>query len=131
MGTLSCFGATGMTYPEFPIHRSMDYTMDLTEKNQIQTWLGIASFMRHLIMKAEEQGRDFYIEDPYSLDEVVIKIAHEESFDKAELEQAIQTKLITTVEMRPKAEFVPMQEIYDPMAALKAYRVVDLRPKDQ
>jgi phenylacetate-coenzyme A ligase PaaK-like adenylate-forming protein len=70
-------------------------------------------------------------EDPFSLDELVVKVAEEEGFDKDKLEQDIQTKLITAVEMRPKVEYVPMKEIYDPTVALKAYRVIDLRPKDQ
>jgi hypothetical protein len=39
-------------------------------------------------------------------------------------------KLRTAVEMTPKVEFVAMEEIYDPTVALKAYRVIDMRPKD-
>mgnify|MGYP001817242555 CR=1 FL=1 len=61
----------------------------------------------------------------------MVKVAEEEGFDKERLEQDIQTKLITAVEMRPRVEFVAMKEIYDPTVALKAYRVIDLRPKDQ
>lgn len=303
MGCLNLYGCTGMTYPEFPIHRSMDYVIDLIESGQAEVWLGIASFIRRLIMKAEEQGRDFSatkhiqalgeacpkamredmqrrlinmgaeepfisnsygftemqgampeccdfsgchnpapnlyffeivdeatgkrlpngerglicithlnrrgtvllryvigdlgalshetcpncgrnversviavgstyatrtaelvklkgtlinpevlrdevantpgvkeyqiiftkkdLTDPYSLDELVVKIAPEDGFDKEEMERAIQTKLITAIEMRAKVDFVPMQEIYDPTVALKAYRVLDMRPKEE
>lgn len=303
IGGLNMFGCTGMTYPEFPVHRSMDYAIDLIEQGKAEIWLGIASFIRRLIMKAEGEGRDFsdtkhiqalgeacpkamrddmrnrlmkmgaedpfvsnsygftemqgampectdfsgchnpapnlyffevvdeetgmrlpdgerglicithlnrrgtvflrYVigdlgaithetcphcgrnvartviavgstyatrtselvnlkgtlinpeilrdeiantpgvkeyqivfskkdaEDPFSLDELVVKVAEEEGFDKEKLEQDIQTKLITAVEMRPRVEFVAMKEIYDPTVALKAYRVIDLRPKDQ
>ncbi|MBU4193478.1 MAG: hypothetical protein KKE79_04585 [Actinobacteria bacterium] len=37
----------------------------------------------------------------------------------------------TAVEMRPTVEFVPMEDIYDPDVALKAYLVIDMRPKDK
>ncbi len=303
VGFMSSFGATGMTYPEFPVHRSMDYAMDVIESSKAQIWLGIASFMRRLIMKAEAEGRDFSstlhiqalgeacpqamredmkrrlqnmgaedpfvsnsygftemqgampecddfsgchnpapdlnffeivdeetgkrlqdgerglicithinrrgtvllryvigdlgavthetcphcgrngvriviavgstyatrtselvnlkgtlinpeilrdelantagvkeyqiiftkkdLNDPYSPDELLVKIAPEEDFDRENLEREIQTKLISAVEMRPNVEFVPMQDIYDPTVALKAYRVIDMRPKDQ
>jgi len=303
IGSMNMFGCTGMTYPEFPVHRSMDYAIDLIEHGKAEVWLGIASFIRRLIMKAEAEGRDFsatkhiqalgeacpkamredmrnrlmnmgaedpfisnsygftemqgampectdfsgchnpapnlyffevvdeetgkrlpdgerglicithlnrrgtvllrYVigdlgamthetcphcgrnvartviavgstyatrtselvnlkgtlinpeilrdevantpgvkeyqivftkkdpEDPFSLDELVVKVAEEESYDRQKLEQDIQTKLITAVEMRPRVEFVSMKEIYDPTVALKAYRVIDLRPKDQ
>jgi phenylacetate-coenzyme A ligase PaaK-like adenylate-forming protein len=302
LGTLSMYGCTGMTYPEFPVHRSMDYAIDLIEKGRAEVWLGIASFIRRLIMRAEEQGRDFsatkhiqalgeacpkgmrddmrqrlmnmgaedpfisnsygftemqgampectdfsgchnpapnlyffevvdeqtgkrlpdgerglicithlnrrgtvllrYVigdigamthetcpycgrnseriiiavgstyatrttelvklkgtlinpevlrdevantpgvkeyqiiftkkdpSDPYSLDELVVKIAPAEGVDRGKLEEDIKMKLRTAVEMTPKVEFVAMEEIYDPTVALKAYRVIDMRPKD-
>jgi len=59
IGSMNMYGDTGMTYPEFPIHRNMDYAMDIIEHNRAEVWLGIASFMRRLIMKAEKEGRDF------------------------------------------------------------------------
>jgi phenylacetate-CoA ligase len=302
LGTLSMSGCTGMTYPEFPVHRSMDYAMDLIEKGRAEVWLGIASFIRRLIMKAEEEGRDFSetkhiqalgeacpkgmrddmrrrlmnmgaedpfisnsygftemqgampectdfsgchnaapnlyffevvdedtgkrlpdgergllaithlnrrgtvllryvigdlgalthetcphcgrnversviavgstyatrtselvnlkgtlinpeilrdevantpgvkeyqiiftkkdLSDPYSADELVVKVAPMEGFDRGQIENDVVTKLITAVEMRARVEFVPMEEIYDPTVALKAYRVLDMRPKD-
>jgi phenylacetate-CoA ligase len=302
LGNMIMSGCTGMTYPEFPVHRSMDYVMDLIENNGAEVWLGIASFIRRLIMKAEEQGRDFSatkhiqalgeacpkgmrddmrqrlmnmgaedpfisnsygftemqgampectdfsgchnpspnlyffevvdeetgkrlpdgerglltithlnrrgtvllryvigdlgalthetcphcgrnversviavgstyatrtselvnlkgtlinpeilrdevantpgvkeyqiiftkkdLADPYSADELIVKVAPMEGFDKVQMEKDVVTKLITAVEMRAKVEFVPMEEIYDPTVALKAYRVMDMRPKD-
>jgi phenylacetate-coenzyme A ligase PaaK-like adenylate-forming protein len=300
LGSLNMYGCTGMMYPEFPVHRTMDYAIDLIEKGKAEVWLGIASFMRRLIMKAEKDGRDFsatkhiqalgeacpqamredmkkrlqnmgaedpfisnsygftemqgampectdfsgchnpspdlyffevvdeetgkrlpdgerglfcithlnrrgtvllrYVigdlgaithetcphcgrngertvivvgstyatrtaelvnlkgtlinpeilrdevantpgvkeyqivftkkdpEDPYSLDELMVKVAPDESFDREKIENEIQTKLVTAVEMRAKVEFVEMEEIYDPTVALKAYRVIDMRP---
>jgi len=301
IGSLSMSGCTGMPYPEFMVHRSMDYAIDCIENGKAEVWLGIASFMRRLIMKAEAEGRDFSetkhiqalgeacpramredmkrrlqsmgaddpfisnsygftemqgamaectefsgchnpspnlyffevvdektgkrlpdgerglfcithlnrrgtvllryvigdlgalthetcphcgrngersvvavgstyatrtaelvklkgtlinpeilrdelaktpgvqeyqivftkkdLEDPYSLDDLIVKIAPEPGFDTAEMEDRIQTALVTAVEMRAKIQFVPMEEIYDPTVALKAYRVLDLRPK--
>ena len=67
-------------------------------------------------------------EDPFSLDELIVKMAPEEGFDRATIENEVQTKLVTAVEMRAKVEFVEMEEIYDPTVALKAYRVIDTRP---
>lgn len=301
IGSLSMYGCTGMPHPEFMVHRSMDYAMDVIENGGAEVWLGIASFMRRLIMKAEGEGRDFsatkhvqalgeacpqamrddmknrlqnmgadnpfisnsygftemqgamaectefsgchnpapnlyffevvdeetgrrlpdgerglfcithlnrrgtvllrYVigdmgalthetcphcgrngersvvavgstyatrtselvklkgtlinpetlrdglartpgvqeyqiiftkkdpDDPYSLDDLIVKIAHEDGFDTAEMEAKIQTMLVSTVEMRGKIQFVAMEEIYDPTVALKAYRVLDMRPK--
>ena len=301
LGSMNMYGGTGMVYPEFPVHRNMDYAMDLIEKGKAEVWLGIASFMRRLIMKAEEEGRDFsstrhiqalgeacpqamrddmkrrlenmgaedpfisnsygftemqgampectdfsgchnpapnlyffevvdeetgkrlpdgerglfcithlnrrgtvllrYVigdlgaithekcphcgrngertvvvvgstyatrtaelvklkgtlinpevlrdevaktpgvkeyqiiftkkdmNDPYSLDQLIVKIAPEEGFDTARMTEEIQTRLVTEVEMRAQVEFVAMEEIYDPTVALKAYRVIDMRPK--
>ena len=303
MGCMTMYGCTGMTYPEFPVHRGMEYAMDLIEHGKAEVWLGIASFMRRLIMKAEEQGRDFSstkhiqalgeacpqamrddmkrrlqnmgaenpfisnsygftemqgampectdfsgchnpapnihffevvdektgkrlpdgergllcithlnrkgtvllryvvgdlgaithetcphcgrngvrtvvaigstyatrtselvnlkgtlinpeilrdevakipgvveyqiiftkkdLEDPFSLDELVVKVAPDKGFDTRKMANDIQTKLVTAVEMRPTVEFVPMEEIYDPDVALKAYRVIDMRPRDE
>ena len=68
-------------------------------------------------------------DDPYSLDDLIVKIAPEEGFDRAKIEEEIQTRLVSAVEMRARVEFVAMEEIYDPTVALKAYRVIDMRPK--
>ncbi|MBU4240184.1 MAG: hypothetical protein KKE43_01630 [Actinobacteria bacterium] len=53
------FGCTGMPHPEFKIHRSLDYAVELIERVEGQALLGVASFVRRIIMKAEEQGRDY------------------------------------------------------------------------
>jgi hypothetical protein len=60
----------------------------------------------------------------------VVKVAPAEGFDNAQIEKDVVAKLVTAVEMRARLEFVPMEEIYDPVVALKAYRVLDMRPKD-
>ena len=301
VGCLNMYGCTGMPNAEFPVHRSMDYAIDLIESGKAEVWLGIASFMRRLLMKAELEKKDFSsvkhvqalgeacpqamrddmrnrlknmgaedpfisnsygftemqgampectefsgchnpspnlyffevvdeetgkrvadgerglfcithlnrrgtvllryvigdigamtnetcphcgrnggrtviavgstyatrtaelvklkgtlinpeimrdglantpgvqeyqiiftkkdLEDPYSLDDLIVKIAPEDGFDTKKMETEIQTKLMTAVEMRAKIEFVSMEEIFDPTVSLKAYRVLDIRPK--
>lgn len=62
--TMSLFGqgsfaCTGMPHEEFKIHRSMDYAVELIEKVEAQALVGVASFIRRIIMKAEQQGRDY------------------------------------------------------------------------
>lgn len=302
IGSQNTFGCTGMTYPEFPVHRDMNYAMDVIENTQAEVWLGIASFMRRLIMKAEEQGRDFSatkhiqalgeaapkgmrddmkqrlqnmgaedpfisnsygftemqgamveccefsgchnpapnlyffevvdevtgrrlpdgerglicithlnrrgtvllryvigdlgalthetcphcgrngertviavgstyatrtselmklkgtlinpeilrdevantpgvkeyqivftkkdLTDPYSPDDLVVRIAVGEGFTEEGVRKEVQDRLLTAVEMRCQVEFVAMEDIYDPMVTLKAYRVIDVRPRD-
>ncbi|MBK5092648.1 MAG: phenylacetate--CoA ligase family protein [Actinobacteria bacterium] len=53
------FACTGMPHPEFKIHRSLDYAVELIEKIEGQALVGIASFIRRVIMKAEQEGRDY------------------------------------------------------------------------
>ncbi|MHB8896860.1 MAG: phenylacetate--CoA ligase family protein [Candidatus Geothermincolia bacterium] len=53
------FACTGMPHEEFHIHRSMDYAIELIERVEAQALVGVASFIRRIIMKAEEQGRDY------------------------------------------------------------------------
>jgi phenylacetate-CoA ligase len=53
------FACTGMPHDEFHIHRSMDYAVELIEYTEAQVLVGIASFVRRVVMKAEEQGRDY------------------------------------------------------------------------
>lgn len=302
IGSLNASGCTGMTYPEFPVHRDMDYAIDLIENTGAEVWLGIASFMRRLIMKAEEQGRDFSatklvqalgeaapkgmrddmkqrlqnmgaedpfisnsygftemqgamveccdfsgchnpapnlyffevvdevtgmrlpdgergllcithinrrgtvllryvigdlgaithetcphcgrngerttiavgstyatrtselvklkgtlinpevlrdevantpgvkeyqiiftkkdLADPYSPDDLVVKLAVDEDFEREGVASVVRDRLLTAVEMRCRVEFVPMEEIFDPAVALKAYRVIDMRPRE-
>jgi phenylacetate-CoA ligase len=54
-----CNALTGASYPPFPIHRSMDYAVDMIERNKATIISGIVSFVRRVIMRAEEQGRNF------------------------------------------------------------------------
>lgn len=56
MGSFAC---TGMPHEEFKIHRPLDYAVELVERVQGQALVGIASFIRRIIMRAEEQGRDY------------------------------------------------------------------------
>lgn len=53
------FACTGMPHPEFPIHRPLDHAVELVERVQGQALVGIGSFIRRIIMRAEEQGRDY------------------------------------------------------------------------
>jgi phenylacetate-CoA ligase len=53
------FACTGMPHPEFKIHRPLDYAVELIEKIEGQALVGIASFIRRVIMKAEQEGRDY------------------------------------------------------------------------
>ena len=56
-----CFGFTGAPLPGFPynIHRSMQQAIEDIEFNKVNVLSGIGSYIRRLIMTAEEQGRDF------------------------------------------------------------------------
>jgi len=69
------------------------------------------------------------LNDPYSLDELVIKVAVTDR-DKNEVAKDIRDRILLAAEMTPKVEFVSPEEIYDPSKTLKATRVVDLRPKE-
>ena len=51
--------ATGMRYEPFPIHRSLNYAVDMIENYRCTVLSGIVSFVRRVIMRAEELGRDF------------------------------------------------------------------------
>ncbi len=55
------FGFTGSPLPNFPhsIHRSMQQAIEDIEKKKVNALSGIGSYIRRLIMMAEEQGRDF------------------------------------------------------------------------
>ncbi len=50
---------TGLTYPPFPIHRSMEYAVDMIVRNKATVLSGISSFVRRVIMMAQEKGKDF------------------------------------------------------------------------
>jgi phenylacetate-coenzyme A ligase PaaK-like adenylate-forming protein len=57
----------GSPNPEFPVHRKMQFAIELIEKyskmqkesNRSVIFMGVASFIRRLLMLAEKQGRDF------------------------------------------------------------------------
>jgi phenylacetate-CoA ligase len=53
------FACTGMPHPEFKIHRPLEYAVELIEKVEGQGLVGIASFVRRVVMKAEQEGRDY------------------------------------------------------------------------
>jgi len=50
---------TGSMYPPFPIHRSLDYATEMIAKNRATVVSGIVSFVRRVIMRAEELRKDF------------------------------------------------------------------------
>jgi len=66
--------------------------------------------------------------DPYSLDELLVKIAPVKGHDTASLEGEVVDKVRMAVEMTPKVEFVEMADIFNVNTSLKAQRVVDERP---
>jgi phenylacetate-coenzyme A ligase PaaK-like adenylate-forming protein len=49
----------GMKFPEFPVTRSLDYAIEMIEKYKCTVTMGIPSFTRRLLMKAQEQGRNY------------------------------------------------------------------------
>ncbi len=52
-------GLTGRAYAGFPVHRRMDEAIDLIESQRATVLWGITSYVRRVIMRAEELGRDF------------------------------------------------------------------------
>jgi phenylacetate-coenzyme A ligase PaaK-like adenylate-forming protein len=56
-----CWGFTGAPLPGFPyeFHRSMQQSIEDIERYRVNVLSGIGSYVRRLIMVAEEQGRDF------------------------------------------------------------------------
>ncbi|MHA1209719.1 MAG: phenylacetate--CoA ligase family protein [Candidatus Freyarchaeota archaeon] len=52
-------GHTGMPHPDFPIHRRLDDAIRLMEAYRCTGALGIASYMRRFVMRAQELGVDF------------------------------------------------------------------------
>ncbi len=68
--------------------------------------------------------------DPYSSDELVIRVGKLPDRSKKDIEDELQQRIQRAVEMRARIEFVELSEIFDPNESLKATRVVDLRPKE-
>ena len=52
-------GLTGRDYAGFPVHRRMDEAIDLIESQRATVLWGITSYVRRVIMRAEELGKDF------------------------------------------------------------------------
>jgi len=50
---------TGSLYPELPVHRSMEDAVEMIETQRATVLSGIPSFVRRVIMRAEEQKRDY------------------------------------------------------------------------
>jgi phenylacetate-coenzyme A ligase PaaK-like adenylate-forming protein len=50
---------TGAAYPTFPVHRHLDYAVEMIADNRATVLSGIVSYVRRVIMRAEEMGKDF------------------------------------------------------------------------
>jgi len=52
-------GLTGPDYPDFPVHRRMDEAIEMIERGRATVLWGITTYVRRLLLRAQEQGRDF------------------------------------------------------------------------
>jgi len=68
-------------------------------------------------------------DDPYSTDVLKLKIGADKGVDLTALEKELKEKVKTVVEITPKVEFVDLSAIFNPMATLKATRIIDERPQ--
>lgn len=59
IGASVCAGHTGMAYPEFPVLRRMDEAIRIAENQRATVIMGIASYIRRMVMRAEELSVDF------------------------------------------------------------------------
>ena len=50
---------TGRAYADFPVHRRMDEAIDLIENQRATVLWGITSYVRRVILRAEELGKNF------------------------------------------------------------------------
>ncbi len=50
---------TGRAYAGYPVHRRMDEAIDLIESQRATVLWGITSYVRQVILRAEELGKDF------------------------------------------------------------------------
>jgi len=50
---------TGTPHPEFPIHNSLDHAVRRVEQHRATVLSGIVSYVRRVIMRAQELGADF------------------------------------------------------------------------
>jgi len=62
------------------------------------------------------------------MDMLKLRVGADKGVDLAELEKVLKEKVKKAVELTPKVEFVPLSEIFNPGATLKATRIVDERP---
>lgn len=89
-------------------------------KNEVANVPGVLEYQ--IVFTKRDPG------DPYSPDELVIRVAVSASADRDFVEKAIVDRVLLAAEMRCRVEFVAdPSEIFDPMKTLKATRVVDLR----
>ena len=66
--------------------------------------------------------------DPYSPDELVIRVGKLPDRSEKDIEDELQQRLQSAVETRGRIEFAELSEIFDPDVSFKAARLVDLRP---
>jgi phenylacetate-coenzyme A ligase PaaK-like adenylate-forming protein len=52
-------GLTGRPYEPFPVHNRMDHAIDMIERERATVIWGITAYVRRLIVRAQQQGRDF------------------------------------------------------------------------
>ena len=52
-------GMTGRDYPGFPVHNRMDDAIDVVERQRATVLWGILSYVRQVLVRAQETGRDF------------------------------------------------------------------------
>jgi phenylacetate-coenzyme A ligase PaaK-like adenylate-forming protein len=69
-------------------------------------------------------------DDPYSPDDLIIKVGRTGARSEDDIAAELQQRVQRAVEMRAGIEFVELSEIFDPTVALKAMRIVDLRPTE-
>jgi phenylacetate-coenzyme A ligase PaaK-like adenylate-forming protein len=64
--------------------------------------------------------------DPLSMDELVVRVATHTA-DRETLARTVATRAQAAVQVRPRVEFAPAEEIYDPTRQTKAVRFTDER----
>jgi phenylacetate-CoA ligase len=52
-------GLTGRPYEAFPVHNRMDHAIEMIERERATVIWGITAYVRRLVVRAQEQGRDF------------------------------------------------------------------------
>lgn len=59
VGANSLVAAVGTPLPGAPVNRSMDQAIELVEQKQATYLIGISSYIRRFLMRAQEMGKDF------------------------------------------------------------------------